>query len=219
MSFTKDMRQSANSIWLKEQNHPFVVELGTGELKLEIFQHYMKQDYQFLIEFSKVIALAVAKCDRLSDMEWFAKLLNDTLNVEMSLHVSFCKDFGITLSDLIETEMSPTVRAYTSHMLEIAYSKSAVHIATAILPCSWGYSELGKKLYLEGVPSKAPLYCRWIEMYNSEEFAELAQWIRNFIDRETLNMNKDSLNALRGIFIKSSHYEYSFWDAAYRMEG
>ena len=62
------MRDSANEIWLKEQNHPFVVELGTGGLKLEIFQHYMKQDYQFLIEFSKVIALAVAKCDRLSDM-------------------------------------------------------------------------------------------------------------------------------------------------------
>ncbi len=216
MSFTKNMRDSANAIWLKEKSHPFVEELGTGELKLEIFQHYMKQDYQFLIEFSKVIALAVAKCERLADMEWFAKLLNDTLNVEMSLHVSFCKDFGITLSDLIETNMSPTVHAYTSHMLEIAYSKSAVHIATAILPCSWGYSELGKKLYLEGMPRKAPLYCRWIEMYNSEEFAELAQWIRDFIDRETLNMNKDSLTALRDIFIKSSQYEYSFWDAAYR---
>ena len=79
MSFTKNMRDSANEIWLKEQNHPFVVELGTGGLKLEIFQHYMKQDYQFLIEFSKVIALAVAKCDRLSDMEWFAKLLNELL--------------------------------------------------------------------------------------------------------------------------------------------
>jgi thiaminase/transcriptional activator TenA len=218
MSFTKDIHDSANEIWLKEQNHPFVVELGTGELKLEIFQHYMKQDYQYLIEFSKVIALAVAKCERLSDMEWFAKLLNDTLNVEMSLHVSFCKDFGITLSDLIETKMSPTVRDYTRYMLEIAYSKSAVHIATAILPCSWGYSELGKKLYLEGMPNDAPLYCRWIEMYNSEEFAELAQWIRDFIDREILNMSKDSLSDLRDIFIQSSHHEYSFWDAAYRME-
>jgi thiaminase/transcriptional activator TenA len=55
-------------------------------------------------------------------------------------------------------------------------------------------------------------------MYNSEEFAELAQWIRNFIDREALNMNKDSLNALRDIFIKSSNYEYQFWDAAYHRE-
>ena len=218
MSFTKEMRQSANSIWLKEQSHPFVLELGTGELKLEIFQHYMKQDYQFLIEFSKVIGIAVAKCDRLTDMEWFAKLLNDTLNVEMSLHVSFCKDFGITLSELIETKMSPAVRAYTTHMLEIAYSSSAVHIATAILPCSWGYSELGQKLYQEGTPKTAPLYCRWIEMYNSEEFAELAQWLRDFIDRETSDMSEKSLNDLRDIFIKSSQHEYSFWDSAYRME-
>ena len=178
----------------------------------------MKQDYQFLIEFSKVIALAVAKCDRLSDMEWFSRLLNETLTVEMSLHVGFCKDFGISLSDLLETKMSPTVQAYTSYLLEIAYSKSAVYTATAILPCSWGYSELGQKLYLEGMPVNAPLYCRWIEMYNSEEFAGLAQWLRDFIDRETVGLSSESLVVLHDIFIQSSRYEYLFWDAAYRME-
>jgi len=218
MSFTTGLRKSANSIWVKEQSHPFVKELGSGELNLEIFQHYMKQDYQFLIEFSKVIALAVAKCDRLSDMEWFSRLLNETLNVEMSLHVSFCKDFGISLSDLLETKMSPTVLAYTRYLLEIAFSKPAVHIATAVLPCSWGYSELGKKLYLQGMPVNAPLYCRWIEMYNSEEFAGLAQWLRDFIDRETVGLSSESLVVLSDIFIQSSRYEYLFWDAAYRME-
>ncbi len=218
MSFTASLRKSANSIWVKEQSHVFVKELGSGELKLEAFQHYMKQDYQFLIEFSKVIAVAVAKCGHLSDMEWFSKLLNETLNVEMSLHVSFCKDFDISLSDLLETEMSPTVLAYTRYLLEIAYSKPAVHIATAILPCSWGYSELGKKLYLQGMPVNAPLYCRWIEMYNSEEFAGLAQWLRDFIDRETVGLSSESLVILRDIFIQSSRYEYLFWDAAYRME-
>ena len=218
MSFTASLRKSANSIWVKEQSHVFVKELGSGELKLEVFQHYMKQDYQFLIEFSKVIAVAVAKCGRLSDMEWFSKLLNETLNVEMSLHVSFCKDFGISLSDLLETKMSPTVLAYTRYLLEIAYSKPAVHIATAILPCSWGNSELGKKLYLQGMPVNAPLYCRWIEMYNSEEFAGLAQWLRDFIDRETVGLSSESLVVLSDIFIQSSRYEYLFWDAAYRME-
>jgi|TARA_B100001750_G_scaffold141656_1_gene112956 thiaminase/transcriptional activator TenA len=218
MSFTASLRKSANSIWVKEQSHVFVKELGSGELKLEVFQHYMKQDYQFLIEFSKVIAVAVAKCGRLSDMEWFSKLLNETLNVEMSLHVSFCKDFGISLSDLLETKMSPTVLAYTRYLLEIAYSKPAVHIATAILPCSWGYSELGKKLHLQGMPVNAPLYCRWIEMYNSEEFAGLAQWLRDFIDRETVGLSSESLVVLSDIFIQSSRYEYLFWDAAYRME-
>ena len=218
MSFTASLRKSANSIWVKEQSHVFVKELGSGELKLEVFQHYMKQDYQFLIEFSKVIAVAVAKCGRLSDMEWFSKLLNETLNVEMSLHVSFCKDFGISLSDLLETKMSPTVLAYTRYLLEIAYSKPAVHIATAILPCSWGNSELGKKLHLQGMPVNAPLYCRWIEMYNSEEFAGLAQWLRDFIDRETVGLSSESLVVLSDIFIQSSRYEYLFWDAAYRME-
>ena len=218
MSFTEDLRDSANTLWMKEHSHPFVTELGSGQLKLEIFQYYMKQDYLFLIEFSKVIALAVAKCRKLEDMEGFSKLLNDTINVEMSLHVSFCDDFGISKNELITTNMSPTVHAYTRHMLEVAYSESAIHIATAILPCSWGYSEIGKKLYSQGLPKQSPLYCRWIEMYNSDEFADLAFWLRKFIDRESEGLPITDLNRLKDIFIRSSQYEYAFWDAAYRME-
>ena len=55
-------------------------------------------------------------------------------------------------------------------------------------------------------------------MYNSEEFAGLAQWLRDFIDRETVGLSSESLVVLSDIFIQSSRYEYLFWDAAYRME-
>ncbi|MDC0035408.1 thiaminase II [Chloroflexi bacterium] len=183
------------------------------------FQHYMKQDYLFLIEFSKVIALAIAKCKHIEDMGWFSILLNETLNTEMALHVSFCRDFNIEERELLETKMSPSTHSYTRHLLEIGYSGSTPEIATAILPCSWGYSEIAKRLFAKGLPSNSPLYSRWIEMYKTDEFEDLALWIRGFIDREAENMTSSQKERLEDIFFTSTKYEYRFWDSAYNLEG
>ena len=47
------------------------------------------------------------------EMGWFAKLLDETLNTEMALHVSFCEEFGISEAELLATQPSPTTQAYT----------------------------------------------------------------------------------------------------------
>ena len=218
MSYTEHLRKIADPLWEKEKVHPLVVGIGNGTLSLDIFSHYMKQDYLFLIEFSRVIAYATAKAETVSTMAWFSNLLTETLNTEMDLHVSFCGDFGIEKEDLLKTQMSPTIYEYSTHLMNIAQKGSAVEIATAILPCSWGYSEIGKYLYKSGIPHQAPLHRRWIEMYNSEEFAELATWIREYIDRAAETMSPPSLQKLQSIFLISSIYEGKFWESAYIME-
>ena len=216
--FSGLLRDRASAIWELEHRHPFVVELGNGTLPLEKFQWYMKQDYLFLIDFSRVIAMAVAKADTLEDMGWFARLLHETLNTEMALHVSFCKDFGIPEADLLATRRSPTTLAYVDHMLSSAHAGTIGEIAATLLPCSWGYAEIGQTLEARGKPVDHPLYCRWIEMYSSPEFGELAEWLRSFIDRIAMDLPDRHRERLADIFIANSKYEYLFWDAAYRME-
>ena len=216
--FSEVLRDRASGIWEMEHQHPFVVELGDGTLPLEKFQWYMRQDYLFLIEFSRVIAMAVVKADSLDDMGWFARLLHETLNTEMALHVSFCNEFGISESELLATRLSPTTLAYTNHMLASAHAGTIGEIAATLLPCSWGYAEIGQALEARGKPADHPLYCRWIEMYSSPEFGELAEWLRSFIDRTALSLGEEQRERLAQIFISNSKYEYLFWDAAYRME-
>lgn len=218
MGFSDELRQKGAPIWDQEKRHPFVTGIGDGSLELEKFRYYMRQDYIFLIDFSRAISLAVAKAQDVEDMGWFAKLLHETLNTEMSLHVSFCADFGITEDELKSTEASPTTHAYTRHLIQSAYSGGIGEVSTAILPCSWGYCEIGQMLADRGVPTSQPLYARWIEMYNSPEFAELAEWLRSFIDRTAKGMGKSELQRMEEAFLVSSQYEYMFWDAAYRME-
>ena len=219
MSFSAELRREAAPIWDREKRHPFVLGVGDGTLPIENFRYYMRQDYLFLVDFCRAISMAVAKATEVEDMAWFARLLHETLNTEMSLHVGFCEDFGITERELKDTEASPTTLAYTRHLVEIGYAGGVGRIASAILPCSWGYCEVGQMLHDRGLPGDQPLYARWIEMYSSPEFARLADWLRSFLDRAALAAGESEREAMSDAFLVSSRYEYMFWDAAYRMEG
>ena len=205
-------------MWDSEKQHPFVVGIGDGTLPMDSFRYYMRQDYLFLVDFCRVIALGAAKARDVADMGWFARLLDETLNTEMSLHISFCQDFGITEEELKNTGPSPTTVAYTNHLLESAYSGGAGETAAAILPCSWGYAEIGQMLQDRGPPADQPLFSRWIEMYSSPEFAELAVWLRSFVDRSAVVAGQAGRHRMERAFLTSSRYEYMFWDAAHRME-
>lgn len=218
MGYSDELRRECAGMWNKEHNHPLVKGIGDGTLELEKFRYYMRQDYIYLIDFCRVIALAAAKTPDVEDMGWFARLLDETLNTEMALHVSFCEDFGISEAELLTTEPSPTTQAYTRFLLQVGHRGSVGEISSAILPCMWGYSEIGQMLYDRGVPRDAPLYTRWIEMYNSQEFADLAAWVRGFLDRIAVGGGEDELERMREAFVTGSRYEYMFWDAAWRME-
>ena len=86
MGFSDDLRRMGASMWETEHNHPFVKGIGDGSLPLENFRYYMRQDYLFLIGYCRAISLAVAKAPTVEDMGWFAKLIHETLNLEMLSH-------------------------------------------------------------------------------------------------------------------------------------
>jgi thiaminase/transcriptional activator TenA len=86
MGYAQQLQVRHASIFARVMDHPFVRGIGDGSLPVERFRFYIEQDYAFLIEYSRVLALAVAKGRELPGMGHFAELLHATLNVEMALH-------------------------------------------------------------------------------------------------------------------------------------
>jgi thiaminase/transcriptional activator TenA len=199
--------------------HPFVTGVGDGTLPVEKFRHYVTQDYAYLVEYSRALALASARAPRLDDMSWFAGLLDETLNVEMALHRSYCQEFGISAEELEATVAAPTTVAYTSFLLKTAYQGSFGELVASLLPCQWGYWEIGDHLIRQGLPEDAPLYAQWVEMYTSEEFAALAQYIRDMADRLGAEAGPAELTAMGQAYMDSVRLEHQFWDMAYNLEG
>src|SRR4030067_723960 len=178
-SFSREMRQRADPLWRAIFEHPFVRGVGGGRLSPDRVQFFLKQDYAYLIDFSRVFALASAKSPVLEDMGSFAALLHATLNTEMELHRKICADFGIPAEELASTRKAMITSAYTGLLVRTCYEGDLSDILAVLLPCACGYVEIGQRLAAEGRPGDMPLgewirpHCSagcntgWYELYES----------------------------------------------------
>jgi len=198
--------------------HPFVRGLGDGTLPGDQYQYYLKQDYVFLIEYCRVLALAAARADDLQIAGRFSDLLNQTLNVEMDLHRETCWACGISPEALEDTRPAPTTLAYTNHLRLVAETSDLAAIVAAILPCAHGYWEIATALRARGLP-RVPAYENWIKAYTADEYAAAAHWLARLLDRlGEERPSGEAEPALRDVFLTSTRYEYLFFDMAQRME-
>jgi thiaminase/transcriptional activator TenA len=218
VSFSEDIERRALPVRRAILAHPFLKGVGNGTLPVEKFKYYVSQDYVYLIDYSRVLALASARAPDLDTISWFAGLLNETVNTEMELHRGYCAEFGISRQQLEETEPAPTTIAYTSYLLKVAHQGGFAELVASLLPCQWGYWEIGDHLARQGEPREAPLYCRWIQMYASPEFKSLAQAIRGLADRIGARAGADEQAAMGEAYLTSLRFEHRFWEMAFTME-
>ena len=215
--FTERLRRAAAPVWQAQHDHPFIRGIGDGTLDLAVFRHWVRQDYRFLIDYARALATAAARAPELDAMTRLAALANETLATEMSLHRSYAAEFGVGEAELEREPMSPTCRAYTDFLVRVAATGGFAELVGAILPCMWGFSELGIALAERGRPADRR-YAAWIDMYASDEFAELAGWCRDLLDRAAEGLPERELAAVEDAFVTSSRYELLFWEMAWTQE-
>ena len=209
--FTERLRQKAAAIWEAQHQHPFVRGIGDGTLSLERFKFWLRQDYVFLIEYARLLALAAARSPDLETMTRFATLLKD-------LHRAYAAEFRISREELEQELPAPTTRGYSDFLLRVAATGDFSELAAALLPCVWAFSEIGQRLAAQPASSDKR-YAKWIAMYSSREFAELAQWCCDLLDGLAAGLPERDLRKLEAAFLTSSRYEWQFWEMAWTMEG
>ena len=217
MALTGELREVAEPVWEATLAHPMVERLGKGTLDEEPFRYWVRQDYVYLVEYSRVFALGAAAAPDLERMGTFAELLDETINTEMDLHRSYAAEFGISEAQLEATDPSPTTRAYTDFLVRVAAEGTFGDLVAALLPCMWGFNVTGRRLAERGLPDHDQ-YAAWIEMYAGEEFTELAEWCKDLMDDVAAESTARDRERYRELFLTSARYEYMFWDAAWRQE-
>ena len=211
------LRRLADPIWRAQFDHPFVRGIGDGTLGVERFGFWLRQDYVYLIDYGRLFALAAARAPDLATMRVFARLLHETLHQEMELHRSYVAEFGITAEDLERERKAPTTQGYVDFLLRTAALGDYAEVIAALLPCMWGYSDLGQRLLAAGLPSEER-YARWITLYASPEFADLAAWCRRLLDEAAAGLSRVALARMEEAFLTSSRYELAFWEMAWSGE-
>lgn len=218
MKFSERLSEKTQPIWRKNHAHPFVKGMGDGSLDPKKFRFYMIQDYLYLIDYAKLFALGAVKANDVETMGKFARLLDSTLNEEMSLHREYAVKFGISRSELEQAKPSPITLAYSHYMLYVANNGTLAELVAALLPCMWSYWEIGKELSELPGTDQHELFGDWIKMYSSKEFGQLATWCIELMDELTLGKPEKELLRLEEIFLNTTRYEYMFWDMAFNEE-
>lgn len=216
--FSERIWQTVEPVWRSYLDHPFVKGIGDGTLDKEKFKHYMKQDYIYLIEYSRIFALGAAKSHDLETMTAFASLLHGTLTVEMDLHRAYAAELGISNEELEATEPGATMTAYTSYMLNKSQLGDVGNATAAVLACAWSYQFIGETLAKIPGALEHEFYGKWVQMYSSEEFKQLAQQCIDLLDDIAEGKPEDELARLEDIVVKTSYFEYMFWDMAENKE-
>lgn len=214
MVLSERIFKEVEPIWRSYLDHPFVKGIGEGTVDQDKFIHYMKQDYIYLIEYSRVFAIGAAKAQDLKTMTLFADLLHGTMNFEMDLHREYAAKFGISSEDLEETKASATMTSYTHYMIAQAHQGGVENAVAAVLACAWSYNWIGKQLAKWEGALDHPLYGNWVKMYSSEGFTQIAQNCIALIDDLAKGKSEAELQHLIEIVVKTSYFEYMFWDMA-----
>jgi thiaminase/transcriptional activator TenA len=216
MSFFAQQRQRHDRLWRACAAHPFVRGIATSTLDPAKFRFYLAQDDHFLVDYSRLLALAIAKAPTVGVMGWFSRVLDTIVNGEMALHRQFAARFGVSMDDLLAVPVEAPTRAYIDHLLRVGWSGTLGEIVAAMLPCHYGYHELARGLRgAPGALTGAP-YAPWIEAYASGAYAEGAEWLLRYGDELALEAGAAERARMAEAYAVSLYHEHSFWEMAWR---
>ncbi len=208
-------RESCPEIWSAYTRHAFVAGLGDGTLPRDAFLRYLRQDYVFLIHFSRAWALAIVKSDNLEEMKMASNLVHALIHQEMKLHIVVCAAEGISAEELEQTAELPQNIAYTRYVLEAGFSGDFLDLMAALAPCVIGYGEIGARLQTENPNSK---YKDWIDTYAHPDYQQLCVNVGSLIDNAVHSRlgvgyrHTGRWTSLTRHFEMATALERDFWD-------
>lgn len=216
MSTVERLLKATEDIWAGYHEKPFVRGLGDGTLGVKKFRRYIIQDYWYLMDYTKVFAVGVAKSRSVEVMKLFAKYIQAILDGEVNVHNGYMADFGITQEELDRTPIAQDNRSYTAYMLSVAYKGGEAEVLTAIFSCAYSYEVIARRIVEEHPDApNHPLYGRWVRGYITDRYTGNNVILKNMLERLTVDYTEVQLRELEEIFTACSRYEASFWDMAW----
>ena len=204
------LKSSCNKEWSEYTDHKFLSDLVNNKLPDKDFKRYLVQDYIFLQQFLKILALSVYKSNSFEEINRSVNFIKGIDN-EIKLHLSYCKKWRIPLTSLSNIKVEKANSAYTDHVLSVGKNGNNLDIFSSLSPCIIGYGEIGFKLSKIKNWEKSK-YSSWIKMYSSKEYQQVAKDNIHYLDILFKNSKNKNLSKLKGNFKKSTILERNFWE-------
>jgi len=210
-NFFYQLKSYCNKEWFEYTDHKFLSDLVKNKLPDKNFKKYLVQDYIFLQQFLKILALSVYKSNSFKEISRSVNFIKG-IDHEIKLHINYCKKWKIHLNSLSNIKIEKANSAYTDHVLNVGKNGNNLDIFSCLSPCIIGYGEIGFKLSKIKNWKKSK-YSSWIKMYSSKEYQKIAKDNINYLDILFKNNKNKNLSKLKKNFKKSTILERNFWES------
>lgn len=214
------LRDGCPDEWQAYTRHAFVEGLGDGSLPAASFEHYLIQDYVFLVHFARAWSLGVIKAETLDEMKVCASTVNALINHEMALHVKTCAAKGIDEAALFSAKEEVANLAYTRYVMDAGLQGDFLDLIAALAPCCFGYGEIGHRL--AGVAAPDTAYADWIATYAGADYQQVMVSVAEMFDAAVIRrLGPDFQTAprwaqLQSRFTTATELEVGFWGMGLR---
>ena len=209
-TFFYKLKSSCVKNWSEYTEHKFLSDLVSNKLPDKNFKNYLIQDFIFLQQFLKILALSVYKAKSFEEIKRSVNFIKG-IDDEIKLHVNYCKKWKIPIKSLSNVIIEKANSNYTDHVLKVGKNGNNLDIFTSLSPCIIGYGEIGIKLTKIKNWQKSK-YCSWIKMYSSDEYQKIAKEHIRYLDILFMKDKNKNLFKLKNNFKKSTILEKNFWE-------
>ncbi|HJU19186.1 MAG TPA: TenA family protein [Stellaceae bacterium] len=204
---------AAGAAWPAYTRHAFVLQLAAGDLPQACFRRYLVQDYLFLFHFARAWGLAVYKSAALDEMRRAQRFVAATLDVEIGLHIDYCRGWGLDEAAMAAAPEAPETIAYTRFVLDRGMAGDRLDLEVALAPCIIGYAEIARERVADPATRLAGNpYREWLDMYAGAEYQDLAREAAAALDEEFARRGGEGrFAALAADFAMAARLEADFW--------
>lgn len=154
------------------------------------------------IQFARANSLAGYKSASIPTISKAASIVQYVV-AETSLHLDYCSRFGLTQSQVEETEESLACTAYTRFVLDIGMSQDLFALQVAMAPCLLGYQEVALRLVKEGKKDDN-IYWEWVESFSGKSYGEAVIRGRELLEDLSQDVGVKRISELVAIFAKAA---------------
>ena len=205
--------EAAQETWRAYTRHQFVRLLASGDLPEKCFRRYLVQDYLFLVHFARAWGLAIYKSETLAEMRRAQRLVAATLDVEIGLHIDYCRGWGLSETAMASEPEALETIAYTRFVLDRGLAGDRLDLEVALAPCIVGYAVIGAERIADpGTRLEENRYREWLEMYAGPDYQSLARKAEAALDEQFARRGGEGrFPSLAANFANAARLEADFW--------